>query len=134
MDISTWPIHGILTGTTSLGQGGPGSNGNEGVPLIPLSFQTETSPSDGLVPYPGYWFGGLTSAEMQSVYSTAPANWAEDDNSYVNNKVNINANVDVSSNDNTITGVYSYISNGGNVQMVTITNLAVMLVIKTIML
>ena len=35
LDISVWPIDGTLTGTTTLGQGGPGSNGNEGVLHIP---------------------------------------------------------------------------------------------------
>ena len=38
-----------------------------------------TSPSDCLVPYPGHSLGGegsYLSAEKQSVYSTAPADWA----------------------------------------------------------
>ena len=34
------------------------------------------SPSDGLMSYPGYSLvGSYSSAEMQSVYFTAPANW-----------------------------------------------------------
>ena len=40
---------------------------------------TETSPSDCLVSYTGHSLGGeqsYPSAEVQSVYSTAPANWA----------------------------------------------------------
>ena len=41
-----WPIDGALTGTTTLGQSGPGSNGNEGVFHIPQSSRTEASPSD----------------------------------------------------------------------------------------
>ena len=57
-------------------QSGPGSNGNEGVLHIPQSSSiTEASPSDCLgrslrESYP--------SAEMQSVYSTALANWARE--------------------------------------------------------
>ena len=35
------------------------------------------SPSDGFVSYPGHLLGeSYTSAEMQSVYSTAPVDWA----------------------------------------------------------
>ena len=39
---------------------------------------TETSPSDCLVSYPGYSLGGgsYLSAQMQSMYSTAPSDWA----------------------------------------------------------
>ena len=61
------------------GQSGPGSNGNEGVLRIPQSSSTAgTSPSDCLVSYPGHSLGGGSSpsAEVQSVYSTAPADWA----------------------------------------------------------
>ena len=62
------------------GQGGPGSDGNEGVLRIPQSFSTAgTSPSDCLVSYPGHSLrggGSYPSAEKQSVYSTAPADWA----------------------------------------------------------
>ena len=54
------------------------SNGNEGVLRNPQSSNiTETSPSDCLVLGPGlYWGGSYTSAEVQSVYSTAPAELA----------------------------------------------------------
>ena len=48
-----------LSGATTPGQSGPGSI-------------TGTSPSDCLVSYPG------DSLEVQSVYSTAPTNWAMD--------------------------------------------------------
>ena len=61
------------------GQSGPGSNDNEGVLHIPLSPSiTGTSPSECLVSYPRYssGVGSYPSAEVQSVYSTAPANWA----------------------------------------------------------
>ena len=60
------------------GQSGPWSNGNEGVLRIPQSSITAgTSPSDCLVSYPGHSFGGgsYPSAEVQSVYSTAPDDW-----------------------------------------------------------
>ena len=60
------------------GQSGPGSNENKGVLRIPQSSNTAgTSPSDSLVSYPGHSLAGsYPSAEMQSVYSTAPADWA----------------------------------------------------------
>ena len=60
------------------GQSGPGSDGNEGVLRIPQSSSTAgTSPSDCLVSYPGHFLvGSYPSAEVQSVYSTAPADWA----------------------------------------------------------
>ena len=62
------------------GQSGPGSNGNEGLPHIPQGPSiTRTSPSNCLVSYPGHSLGGsYPFAEVQSVYSTAPANWASE--------------------------------------------------------
>ena len=67
-----------LSGATTPSQSGPGSDGNEGVLRIPQSSSTAgTSPSDCLVSYPGHSLGGsYPSAEVQSVYSTAPADWA----------------------------------------------------------
>ena len=55
-----------------------GANGNEGVLCIPQSSNiTGTSPSDCLVSYPGHTLvGSYPSEEVQSVYSTTPANWA----------------------------------------------------------
>ena len=61
------------------GQSGPGSDGDEGVLRIPQSSSIAgTSPSDCLVSYPEHSLGGgsYPSAEKQSVYSTAPADWA----------------------------------------------------------
>ncbi len=61
-----------LSGTTTPGQSEPGSDGNKGVIRIPQSSSvTGTSPSDCLVSYPGH------SAEMPSVHSTAPVDWAK---------------------------------------------------------
>ena len=75
---SIWPIDGILSGATTRSQSEPGSDGNEGVLHISQSSSiTGTSPSDFLMSYPGQSLGGgYPSVEMQSVYSTAPANWA----------------------------------------------------------
>ena len=73
------PKIGPLSGTTTPGQSGPGSNGNEGVLHIPQSSGiTRTSPSNCLVPYPGHLLGvgSYSSSELQSVYFSAPANWA----------------------------------------------------------
>ena len=68
-----------ISGATTPGQSGPGSDGNEGVLRIPQSSSTAgTSPSDCLVSYPGHSLvGSYSSAEVQSVYSTAPAEWAK---------------------------------------------------------
>ena len=54
------------------------SGSNEGVLRIPQSSSiTGISPSDCLVSYSGHlWRESYLSAEMQSVYPTAPADWA----------------------------------------------------------
>ena len=90
---SIWPIDRTLLGATTLGQSRSGSDDNEGVPRISKSSSiTGASPSDCLMSYPGTLQRytvysrptrlkptGLSlvgrefysSAEMQSVYSTA---------------------------------------------------------------
>ena len=50
-----WPIDETLTSTTTQGQDGPGSNGNEGVFHILQSSRTEASQSNGL--YLGHLLG-----------------------------------------------------------------------------
>ena len=66
-----------LSGTTTLGQSGPGNNGSEGVLDIPQSSRAGASPSDSLVSYSGLSLGEYYPIEeMQSVYSTSPADWA----------------------------------------------------------
>ena len=71
-----WPIDRTLPGATTPDQSGPGSNGNERVQHIPQSFKIEASPLNGSMSYPGHSLEvTYPSAEMQSVYSTAPANW-----------------------------------------------------------
>ena len=76
---SIQPIDRILSGTTTLSQSGHGSDGNKGILGIPQSSSiTRASPSDCLVTYPGHMLEeSYPSAEMQSVYSVAPANWAK---------------------------------------------------------
>ena len=68
--------------STYQGHSGPGSNGNEGVLCIPQSSSiTKASLSDCLVLYPGHTFEvgySYASAEMQSVYSAVPADFATD--------------------------------------------------------
>ena len=69
-------IDRILSGATTPGLSGPGNDGNEEVLCIPRSSSiTGILPLDCLVSYPGHPLGGVTypSAEVQSVYSTAPA-------------------------------------------------------------
>ena len=77
---SIWPIDRTLSGATTLGQSEVGSDGNEGVLCIPQSSSiTGTSLSDYLVWNPGHLLRegeSYLSAEMQLVYSTAPADWA----------------------------------------------------------
>ena len=76
---SIWLIDRTLSGATTLGQSRPGIDGNKGVFSIPKNFiSTEASPSDCLMSYPGHSFGegvSYPSAEMQSAYSTALADW-----------------------------------------------------------
>ena len=77
---STWSIDKTLSSATTLGQSGPGSNGNEGVlHIFQSSSITGALSSNCLVSYPGHSLveGSYSSAEMQLVYSTAPANYAK---------------------------------------------------------
>ena len=77
---SIWPIDRTLSGATTPGQSGLGTNGNVAVVHIPQSSSiTEASPSDCLVSYQEIRCGGTgscLSVEIQSVYSTVPADWA----------------------------------------------------------
>ena len=75
---SIQPIDSTLSGTTMPGQSGPGTDGNKGVFRVPQSSSiTGSSPSDCLVSYTGHSLGGsYSSAEVKSVYSAAPADWA----------------------------------------------------------
>ena len=72
-----WVIDRTLSGATTLGLSGPGSNGNEEVLCIPQNSSiTGTSQSDCLVSYLEHLLEeSYHSAEMQLVYSTAPADW-----------------------------------------------------------
>ena len=73
------PIDRALSSATTPGQSGPGGNGNEEVLLIPqISSITGSFSLDYLVSYPRHMLVGgfYSSAEIQSVYSTAPADWA----------------------------------------------------------
>ena len=112
-NLSIWPIDRTLSGIISPGQSGPGSNGNEGVLDIIQSSRAGASPSDCLGSYPGRsWMGGgrlrfrrdvsgvfyslirqghslresYSVAEMQLVYSTAPADWAKGIRNIIDNK------------------------------------------------
>ena len=75
---SIWPIDRTLPGATTPSQSGPGSDGNKETLRIPQSSSiTGNSPSDCLVSYLGHLLEeSYSSAEMQSVYSAAPNNWA----------------------------------------------------------
>ena len=69
------PIERTLSGATTPSQSGPGSDDNEGVLHVAQSI-SRASPSDYFMSS-GTLVGGRTDplAEMQSVYSTAPATW-----------------------------------------------------------
>ena len=75
---SIWFIDMILSGATIPGQSGPGSDVSEGVLRIPQSLIiTAASPSDCVVLYPGHPLEeSYLFADVQLVYSTAPAKWA----------------------------------------------------------
>ena len=51
---SIWPKDNTLSGATTPGQSGPGSNGSEGVLHIPQISKARALPSDGLMSYPGH--------------------------------------------------------------------------------
>ena len=76
---SIWPIYRARSGATIPGQSESGSDGNEGVLRIAQNSSiTGTSPSDCLESYLGYSLGkSYPSVEVQSVYSTDPADWAK---------------------------------------------------------
>ena len=78
LNSSIWAIDRTLSGDTTPGQNGPGSDGDVEVLRIPQSSSiTKASPSDCLVSYPDHSLGeSYPFAEIQSVYSTAPADWA----------------------------------------------------------
>ena len=72
---SICPIDRTLSGFTIPGESGPGSNSNEEVLHITQASRTAASLSDCLVSYLELSLRdrSYSSAEMQSVYSTAPA-------------------------------------------------------------
>ena len=76
---SIWSTDIALTGATTPSQSGPGSDGNEGVlRILQSSSITGTLTSDCFVSYPGHLLGGsYLSAAMQSVYSAVLADWWE---------------------------------------------------------
>ena len=75
--MSNSSIDRILSGAITLGQSRPGSNDNKMIFHIPQNSGSGASPSDSFVSYQGLLLGGsYPRAEMQSMYSTAPANLA----------------------------------------------------------
>ena len=61
----------------------PGFNGNKEVLHIPQIHKVGVSSSNGLMSYPGHSLGvSYSSAEMQSEYSTAPADWVAMESEY----------------------------------------------------
>ena len=75
---SSWPIDRTLSRATTPYQSGPGNDVNERVLRFPQSSSiTGATPLDCLMSYLGLSLGeSYPSAEIHSVYSTAPADWA----------------------------------------------------------
>ena len=72
-------IDRTLSSATTPGKSGLGSDGNEGVLQIPQSSRGRASPSNCFVSYPDHLlWGAYPSAVMQSVYSTALADWNQE--------------------------------------------------------
>ena len=70
---SIWPIHRTLSGATTLGQSGLGSDGNKGVLRILQSHSiTDASPSDCLMTYQDTRWRSLTRPERCSWYILQP--------------------------------------------------------------
>ena len=90
---SIWRINRTRSCVTTPGQSGPWSNGNEEILCIPQSSCISgISPSNCFVLYPGHSLGeSYPSAEMQSVYSTAPTDWTKEKVSSFNLSKNIYA-------------------------------------------
>ena len=67
-----------LSGATTSSHSGPENDGNERLLCIPQSSSvTGASPPESLMSYTGYSLvESYPSVEKQSVYSTAPASWA----------------------------------------------------------
>ena len=77
---SIWPINRTLSGTTTLGQSRPGSDGNERVLCIPQSSSiTGTSPSDCLLSYSRHLLVGvvlpLCRDAISECYSPSQLGW-----------------------------------------------------------
>ena len=65
-----------LSGATTPGQSGPGSDGSKGVPRIPQSPSTaETSPSDCLVSYPEHSLSGVLALCREAVSVFYSPSW-----------------------------------------------------------
>ena len=70
---------GPFLGTTTFGQSGPKSNGNEGVLHMPQDSRTEASPLEQfsfISTTVIWWVGSYLSVEMQLIYFTDPVNRA----------------------------------------------------------
>ena len=79
---SIWPIDSTLSGAATPGQSGPGSNGNEEVHHIPQMSMAGALPSECFASYSEHLLvvvvvGSYNSEEMQSAYSTTPADKTE---------------------------------------------------------
>ena len=66
------PLIGPVSGVTTLGPSGPGSDGNKGVLHIPQYYLNFTIRLFSVISRTLVGVGSYPSAEKQSVYSTAP--------------------------------------------------------------
>ena len=68
LQTSIWPQYEYLTGTTTPGQNGPGSNDNEGVPHTPQILRIVALPSDAVLCHTQgtHFFGDLNPQQEPS--------------------------------------------------------------------
>ena len=76
---SIWSIDMPLSDTTTSGLSRPENDSNKGILRIPQSSSiSEASPPDCFVSYPGNSLRySYPSAELESVYSAVPVDWAK---------------------------------------------------------
>ena len=74
---SIWMIEKTLSDSTTLGQRGPGSDGNKEILHIPQSSRTKVSPSDGLMSYPWHLLvlGGVLPLSRDAVGVFYSSSW-----------------------------------------------------------
>ena len=71
-----WPIHITLTGTTTLGQSGPGSNSNEGILYLIRSSQQEVYCQMQKPPFLWGRESCIIAGDIVNLFSAPPTEWS----------------------------------------------------------